>query len=94
MITKEQIEKASKEWARKMSNAPDKDTPDWIECDFRGGANWAIAQCPYSREDMINFGQMCLSYIPITDGYCRWNNIGWEMSRNIREIFQKWEEQK
>lgn len=49
MITKEQIEKVAKEWARKHSYAPDKDTPDWIECDFKGGANWALEQCPYSR---------------------------------------------
>ena len=54
MITRDKIKQAAKEWAIKMSNAPDKDTPDWIECDFKGGAEWALEQCPYSREDMID----------------------------------------
>lgn len=38
------INQAAKEYAKKMSNAPDKDTPDWIISDFRAGVNWALEQ--------------------------------------------------
>ena len=39
-MNKQEIEKAAKKWAIDHSNAPDKETPDWIECDFKAGANF------------------------------------------------------
>ena len=38
------IETASFEYATKMSSAPDKETPDWIQSDFKAGVKWAIEQ--------------------------------------------------
>lgn len=37
---KSKIDESAKEWARNHSSAPDKETPDWIETDFRGGAEF------------------------------------------------------
>lgn len=40
----ETIHAAAFKYATKMSNAPDKETPDWIIQDFKAGAQWALSQ--------------------------------------------------
>lgn len=40
MQTKKNENQAAKEYAIHMSNAPDKETPDWIVTDFKAGAKW------------------------------------------------------
>ena len=35
-----ELEQAAKEYAVHASNAPDKETPDWIITDFKAGAKW------------------------------------------------------
>ena len=96
MITKEQIEKASKEWAIKHSNAPDKDTPDWIECDFKGGANWALEQCPYSRKDMMSFATFCVHQFNVCDSFDNWYHEWGEKedTKTTQQLLNEWEEQK
>jgi hypothetical protein len=42
---KEKIRIAAHEYATKMSSAPDKETPDWIELDFIAGVKWALERC-------------------------------------------------
>ena len=42
--SEESIDKAALEYAKKHSDAPDKETPDWIINDFKAGALWAIKQ--------------------------------------------------
>lgn len=34
------LDKAAREYAAHASNAPDKETPDWIITDFKAGAKW------------------------------------------------------
>lgn len=38
----EEIEKTAKKYAIKHSNAPDKDTPDWIMADFKAGVKFIL----------------------------------------------------
>lgn len=92
MITKEQIEQAAQSYRKRaISSCFDGDDPN---IHFTAGAEWALEQCPYSKEDMIDFGQMCLAYIPIADVYCRRNSFGYGVVKNLGELFKKWEEQK
>jgi hypothetical protein len=39
-MEKTEIDKAAFEYAMHASNAPDKETPDWIITDFKAGAKW------------------------------------------------------
>lgn len=95
MITKEQIEQEAISRYGKYAKSIQQDSViKLIMNAFNYGAEWAIKQQPYSAEDMKAFGQMCLAYMPMADGYVRRNNIGGEAPKNISQIFQKWEEQK
>jgi hypothetical protein len=38
------LDEAAIEYARNHSNAPDKETPDWIITDFKAGAEYAAEQ--------------------------------------------------
>ena len=40
MKTEKEIDQAAREYATHASNAPDKETPDWIITDFKAGAKW------------------------------------------------------
>jgi hypothetical protein len=41
-VPQNEIEEAAKQWAMKHSSAPDKDFPDWVMTDFKGGVKWLI----------------------------------------------------
>lgn len=47
--TGDEIDKASFIYATKHSNAPDKETPDWIQADFKAGVQWLLG-CLASRQ--------------------------------------------
>ena len=82
MITKEQIEQAAQSYRKRaISSCFDGDDPN---IHFTAGAEWALEQCPYSREDMIAFGKWL------------WLEIeGWEREDDeINNYVKKWEEQK
>ena len=61
-MNKREIEKAAKKWEIDHSNAPNKETPDWIECDFKAGANFVNEKQPYTAEDMYLNMQYYMEY--------------------------------
>lgn len=86
MITKEQIEKAAKHYSF-----------IWDESDaFVAGAEWALEQCPYSKEDMMSFVEW------VDKGLWTIYNSKWYNSTSPKgdnmittdELLKLWEEQK
>ena len=64
----EEIDEAAREYAHNMSNAPDKETPDWVVTDFKSGVRWALNYIkePFPQE---NDGWISVEdRLPETDG--------------------------
>lgn len=57
------LDKAAHEYATHASKAPDKETPDWIETDFKAGAKWEKEKGESFR--LLNAVVSCRGYVPI-----------------------------
>jgi hypothetical protein len=54
MTPQQSIEQAAKEYA-KESTAPDKETPTWIEQDFKAGADFVLQHPELMQEPILSF---------------------------------------
>ena len=86
MITKEQIEKVAHHYSHV-----------WDEYDaFVAGAEWALEQCPYSKEDMMSFATFCVHQFNVCDSFDNWYHEWGEKedTKTTQQLLNEWEEQK